>query len=136
VNPNPTRVVRVPDSQATELAQRVALFAVVMGLRAPEKVLAGFGELVREDAQRMLMVVTTWSSATRQARVSLEFGKRSDQVERMQELLTESSPMMRRALWAQMPGPLQLRFPHLASASKPSPAMESLAARMVCEVTR
>ncbi len=136
MDPNPTRVVRLPDSQATELAHRVALFAVVMGLRSPEKVLSGFGELIREDAQRMLMVVTTWSSATRQARVSLEFGTRSDQVERMQELLVEASPTMRRALWAQMPASLQLRFPHLASTSKPAPAMESLAARMVCEVTR
>jgi len=118
----------------TGITSRDSTYEVVTALL--QKRLDGFGELIREDAQRMLVTAKAWSSATRQARVALEFGARSDQLDRVGALLREASPALRRALWEELSPALQARFRPSSAVERPSPAMKSLAARLVHETTR
>jgi hypothetical protein len=122
----------------SELAERIALFAVVMNAKQPAAMLEGLAELTRDEALEMLNDAKAWPSSTRQARVSVEFGTRPDQHERLAALVAEASPALRRALYAHMSPQQQARFPHLAlkAGTHPPPGMVRLAARLVREATR
>jgi hypothetical protein len=132
----PTRLVRVPERDSSQLAERIALFSLVMNARQPPGLLDGLAELTRSEAQALLQEAKEWPSSKRQARVSLEFGARPDQHERLTAVVAEASPALRRALYAHMSPQQQQRFPHLASGAACPPGMGSLAARLVREATR
>lgn len=132
----PTRLLRPPGAEAADLARRVALFVLVMSARRPGALLEGFADLCRDDAEEVLREAKDWTSAERQARISVEFGARADQHELLADLVCEATPELRRALYAHMSPPQQARFPHLRSSQASTPAMESLAARLVREATR
>jgi hypothetical protein len=132
----PTRIVRSSTAESSGLAERIALFALVMNVRQPPALLDGLADLHRAEAQGLLREAQGWPSSLRQARVSFEFGARADQHERLCALVSQASPGLRRAIHAHMSPAQQARFPHLASADAPTPAMERLAARLVREASR
>jgi hypothetical protein len=135
VEQTPTRIVRQQGGD-TQLATRIALFAVVMNAKAPPSLLEGLSVLHRADAEKALKAAKEWPSSQRQARLALEFGARGDQLERLQALVGEASSELRRALYVHMTPQQQARFAHLASKGTCTPAMESLAARLVREAAR
>jgi hypothetical protein len=129
---------RPPERARAELAERVALFAVVMDAKQPPALLEGLAELTRDEAVKMLNDAKAWTSSTRQARVSVEFGTRPDQHDRLAEVVAEAAPALRRALYAHMSPQQRARFPHLAlkGPADPPAGMVRLAARLVREATR
>jgi hypothetical protein len=132
----PTRLLRPPGAEAAEFARRVTLFVLVMNARRPAELAQGFADLTRDDAEQVLREAKEWSSSQRQARISVEFGTRPDQHEALTELVGEASPALRHALHAHMTPTQQARFSHLAGDAASTPAMGSLAARLVREATR
>ena len=122
----------------SSFAERIALFAVVMNAKQGPELLEGLADVVRDEACEVLRDVQKCPSSTRQARMSLEFGARADQHERLALLVNEASVGLRSALLAHMTPAQKARFPHLAArkGTGPSPGMDSLAARLVREATR
>ena len=74
-----TRVMRLSELAPTELAERIALFAVVSRHPRASLVLAGLSASLAPVAQRLLDAAAGWSSSKRQARDALEFGHSGDQ---------------------------------------------------------
>jgi hypothetical protein len=133
---HPTRVVKV-DVEGEELARRIALFALVSKHPRAEAVLAGLGPERSAVALKLLKTATAWPSPKRQARVTLEFGNRADQHERLAAIFAEAPPALRQAMCAHMSPQQQARFPRLASKGlRPAPGRSAFAARLVREATR
>jgi hypothetical protein len=134
-----------PDAKTTvdrkcidpELAGRIALFAVVSKNDRAAAVLEGLSRAQCAAAQKVLAEAATWSSATRQARVTLEFGSRGDQHERLASIVSEAPPLLRLAMCAQMSPQQQARFPKLANIEfRRLPGRDAFAARLVREASR
>lgn len=134
---NETRLVRRTDDALVEFAERVALFGVVMKHVRIDAVLEGLTKGAAEAARHLVKDSASWPVAKRHARVSLDFGNRADQHDRLQALILESPPLMRLAIAAHMTPQQQARFPHLVGKDYRSlPAREAFAARLVREATR
>ena len=132
-----TRVVRPPDFEQTELAERIALFAIVNRHPRASKVLEGMVKPAAEAATKLLGIAMTWPSGKRQGRATLEFGNRPDQHERLARLMAEAAPALKLAMCAQMSPQQQARFPHLAHHEfRQVPGRNAFAARLVREATR
>lgn len=132
-----TRVVRPPDFEDTELAERIALFAIINRHPRASKVLEGLVKPAAEAAARLLGIAMAWPSSKRQGRATLEFGNRPDQHERLSRLIAEAAPALKLALCAQMSPHQQARFPHLANQEfRQVPGRNAFAARLVREATR
>lgn len=131
-----TRVMR-PHHPEVELAERIALFAVINRYGRAGAVLEGLAGSGAAAAKRLTEAATAWSSAKRQARATLEFGQRGDQHERLAALINEAPPLLRQAMHGQMTPHQQARFAHLARRdARPSPARTAFAARLVREACR
>ena len=131
-----TRVV-APPGDDTELAERIALFALVQRHPRASKVLEGLTGPAAVAATKFVASALTWPSSKRQGRATLEFGNRGDHHERLTQLVAEAPPPLRLALFAQMTPQQQARFPHLGGQElRQVPGRNALAARLVREATR
>lgn len=132
-----TRVVRQDDLAHVELAERIALFAVVTRHARAASVLEGLVKPSAQAARRLLDSASEWSSSKRQARATLEFGHRGDQHERLARVMADAHPLLRLAMCAQMTPQQQARFSHLVNKEfRQLPARNAFAARLVREASR
>jgi hypothetical protein len=140
----PTRLSRTPPKGRSASPKRTLTFAERMALylyslhrdRLPE-LLDGLADEPRKDAMAYVDELKATDSATRQARLTLEFGTLPDAFERVQRLILEASPTLRCALVRHLPPALRTRFPHLDRPSgAPTPAMDAFAARLAREAIR
>ena len=132
-----TRVVAPTGHEETELAERIALFAVVHRHPRASKVLEGLTKASAEAALKLVATAIAWPSSKRQGRATLEFGNRGDHTERLSGLMAEAPPPLRLALFAQLTPQQQARFPNLAgNESRHLPGRSAFAARLVREATR
>ncbi|MEW5739553.1 MAG: hypothetical protein AB1938_11540 [Myxococcota bacterium] len=131
----PTRL--PPASRTLAFAERVALYAYSLHRDRLPDLLEGLAAGPRKSAERYVEELKAADSATRQARLSLEFGTLPDALERVQQLIVEASPALRCALVRHLPPPLRARFSHLERPADATPAaMDAFAARLVREVLR
>ena len=132
-----TRVVAPPGTAEVELAERIALFAIVNRHPRASKVLEGLTQAAAGAATTLVQTAMSWPSGKRQGRAAVEFGYRPDQHERLAHLMAEASPALKVALCAQMSAAQQARFPHLANQRPRQLAgREAFAGRLVREATR
>jgi hypothetical protein len=132
-----TRVVRQCELDGEELAERIALFAVVTRSARAATVLDGLVAASAKAGKKLLEKMATWPSGKRQARVTLEFGLRGDQHQRLAALVAEAQPVLRLALCAQMTPHQQARFPNLLKHEfRQVPGRNTFAGRLVREATR
>lgn len=117
--------------------ERVALFVCAMHKERASELLEGFADTPRSKALEFAAQVKAWDSSTRQARLTREFGARIDAAERIKQLIVEASPELRVAIAQELPPAQRAAYPHLkVTDAQPSPAMRSLAARLVRAATR
>ena len=132
-----TRVVSPTAFDETELAERIALFALVHRHPRVSKVLEGLAAPAADAAKKFVAQAITWPSSKRQGRAALEFGNRADERERLAQVMAEAPGVMRLAMWAQMTPQQQARFPKLANQQfRHLPGRDALAARLIREATR
>ncbi len=132
-----TRVVNPGAFGETELAERIALFAVVNRHPRASKVLDGLVAPASAAARKLVAQALVWPSSKRQARATLEFGPRADQHDRLARLMGEAAPVLRLAMYAQMTPQQQVRFANLANQEfRQLPGRNAFAARLVREATR
>ena len=110
--------------------ERTTLFLVAVKKTEATELLEGFAPSQAERARRCAQQLTAMDSATRQARLSHEFGPSPQFSAQIHTLLTQASPGLRAALIAHLPQ--QLR-PAGAQPAPIPPALKSLAARLVRE---
>lgn len=139
----PTRIAKSPErarlgpNHVVEFPERVALYVHAMHRDSTAALLDAFAEAPRARALAYVEDLKAIDSAQRQARLTREFGTLPDAVDRVQQLLVEAAPPLRRAIVRHLPAALQPRFAHLAAAAEPCPpAMDALAARLAREVLR
>lgn len=118
---------------------RFALVALVFGKERAAELLEGLGEREAERAKEHLAHFAALTSAQRQARVTLEFGVRSDPAEQLRELMAEAPGALRREIFRRLPPYQRSLFPHCRveppDASVTS-AMGAFAERLIREATR
>lgn len=114
----------------TGFAERTTLFIVALKKGEATELLAGFAPSQAERARHCAQQLTEMNSATRQARLSHEFGPSPEFSARIHALLTKSPSALRAALIAHLP--LQLR-PAGAQVGPVPPILSALAARLVRE---
>lgn len=136
-----TRVIRKgPRSdgpRALGFPERLTLFVTAMHRAQADALLDGLGGDARVRAHAFAPSVRGWDSAQRQARLTHEFGVRSDAVQRVRELVVGAQGAVRDAILDALPARLKVEFPRgRAAAATPSPAVRALAARLVWEATR
>ena len=139
--PTPSRQQPALDDGPRELdfPRRLALFVCAMHRERTLELLEGLADAPRTDARHFARYVATLDSASRQARLTVEFGLRPNPAVRVQTLLDESPPLLRAALWTVMPTTSRerLRPPANAPATAAiSPALRALAVRLIREVSR
>lgn len=135
--PTPVRAVKAPPT-FLPLA-RFALVALVFGKERASELLEGLGESEAARAKEHLAHFMAMTSAQRQARVALEFGLRSDPAEQLRELMSEAPEALRREIFRKLPPYHRTLFPQRrleAPDASVSPAMSTLAERLVREATR
>lgn len=131
-----TRVMQAPIDDV-ELAERIALFAVVTRHPRAVSVLEGLVKPAAAAARKLVDGAAAWPSGKRQARASLEFGPRTDQYERLARTIGEAHPLLRLAMGAQLSPQQQARFPHLVKREHELLAgRDTFAARLIREATR
>lgn len=138
----PLRAVSKPVEQdgprVLSFPERVALFVSVLHKDRSSQLLEGLSEKPRQQASAFARQVTGWDSSTRQARLTHEFGVRTDALEQLHALVVRSPPGLRAALVEQLPEEWRRQFPHLVRAPTGplAPALRALAARLVRETVR
>ena len=131
-----TRVMQAPVDDF-DLAERIALFAVVTRHPRATAVLDGLVKPAADAAKKLIEGAAAWPSGKRQARATLEFGPRSDQHERLARIIGQAQPLLRLAMGAQLSPQHQARFPHLLNRDlEKLPGRDAFAARLVREATR
>jgi hypothetical protein len=125
-----------PVARELSFAERVALFVFALHREQTDALLGHLAEPQRRLATGLVGELTRCDSATRQARLTREFGARPDASLRLRELIVDASPAMRLALVEQLPEAQRALFPHLHSAAATPPAMRAVAARLVREALR
>ena len=133
-----THVARVRPSRATRagsLTRRIALFVCALHGEDAPRLLEGFADATRREAERFARRLAETDSATRQARLACEFGLRADAGDRIKQLVLEASPALRQVIAAQLPAQWRALFPHLPGVVG-SEALRQLATRLIREATR
>lgn len=118
---------------------RFALVALVFGKERAAELLEGLGEREAERAKEHLAHFAALTSAQRQARVTMEFGVRSDPSEQLRELMAEAPEALRREIFRRLPPYLRSLFPQRRLEPPDqlaTPAMGALAERLIREATR
>ncbi len=111
-------------------AERTTLLLVAVKKSEASELLEGFAPSQAERARSCAKQLTTMDSATRQARLSHEFGPSPQFSARIHTLLTQVPAALRAALIAHLPQ--QLR-PAGAQPVSVAPALKAVAARLVRE---
>jgi len=135
--PPTRRIVQRDEREAGALAERIVMFAVVTRRPRAANVVEGLSKPAAASAKKMLETIASWPSGMRQARVSLDFGLRGDQAERLASVMAEAHPALRLAMYAYMSPQQQARYPRLAAVEfRQIPGRNAWAARLVREATR
>ena len=117
--------------------ERVTLFLTSLDKATSEQWLFGFVEPKRYNAFQFKKHVAHWASATRQARLALEFGLQPDAAVRLQEVYSNASPRLRAAITEVMPIEYRSTLQPLDEVPpRPSPALRARAKRLVHEALR
>jgi hypothetical protein len=128
---------RLARNAPVEFPERLALYIHAMHREHASALLEALAEEPRARALAYIEELKAIDSAQRQARLTREFGTRSDALDRVAQLLVDAAPPLRRALVRHLPPALRARFPHLDVADAPCPpARDALAARLVRELIR
>jgi len=83
--------------------ERIALVSLVFGRERAEALLDGLRESEARRAKAALAGFTTLSSASRQARVAVEFGVRPDAEARLRAVMEEAPEALRREIFRRLP---------------------------------
>jgi hypothetical protein len=136
----PAKVARAPRTPPALLPlARFALVALVFGRERASELLEGLGVREAERAREHLAVFSAMSSAQRQARVTVEFGMRSDPADSLRALMAEAPEALRREIFRRLPPYHRSLFrgrrvePPDASTT---PALCAFAERLIREATR
>jgi hypothetical protein len=122
--------------RALSFVERVTLFVCAAHRDRAMELLDGFAGSPRKEARAFARTVADWSSAARQARLTIDFGTRADAPARVHALLREASPAMRAALVEALPEPLRPRGDPGTAVPEGSPMLAALAHRLVREAIR
>jgi hypothetical protein len=116
----------------------IVLACAVLAPARAEELLEGLAQADVEEAHRLLRSFQEQDSATRQVRLSVEFGIRLNADERLRLLMAEAPPPLQQAILQRLPSYQRTLFPGLeASTAEPLlPHLEALAERLVKEATR
>lgn len=117
-------------------AERVALYVCARNRARADELLEGLAPQPLAQATAFAQQVLSWDSATRQARLSREFGARPDALEQLHALVLEAPPALRLAIAQQLPASARSHFAHLRATQPIAPCLAALAARLVREATR
>ena len=120
--------------RALSFTERVTLFVCAMRKSQAGALLDCFADRPKARALAFAQQVRQWDSSTRQARLTREFGGRTNRFECLQALVVEAPPLLRGALGEQLPEDQRVLFPHLHPTTPVAPAMRALASRLVREV--
>lgn len=129
------RVRKRDPARETGFVEQTTLFVVGLKKDQASGLLEGFGEPQRHRARVFAQQLADLDSATRQARLALEFGPRDGVRDRVNGLLSASPPALRAAIAARLPPALRPKAPKVPDAPA-SPALVALASRLVREVLR
>jgi hypothetical protein len=133
---SPNQTVVGDDRRDANFGERVALLAVCLGGAGAVELLTGLADGPKASASVLPRIMRASDSATRQARLTHEFGDRRDALRRLEELILDSPPDLRFAIAMELPKTFQVQFPHLLAPSETCPARQSFAARLVREAIR
>ena len=143
--PRPDRTeryeLRTPEYEA-RMVERLALLTGALAKEHAPALLEMLASPHRGRAAEYLRQLAALDSASRQGRLSREFGERTDAPERLRQLLTALSPRQRAIAYLKLPVYLRTLMPPEAAtaASRPSeedpPALRAFAERLVKEAMR
>jgi len=132
---------RTPEQEARAV-ERLSLLASAMAKEQAPALLEMLAAAHRGRAAEYLRQVAGLDSASRQGRLSREFGERNDAPARLRKTLGEMSPRQRGIAYSRLPPYLRaLMTPEGATAANRSaeedpPALRSLVERLVKEAVR
>lgn len=119
--------------------ERYALVVLVFGRERAGELLEGLGAREAQRAKEHLARLAALSSAQRQAKVTVEFGMRSDPAEQVRQTMSEAPEVLRKEIFRRLPPYLRSLFP-ARSVEPPdpsvTPALCALAERLIREATR
>jgi hypothetical protein len=117
--------------------ERLALFVCCFKRGDSLHLFDGLSESLRHEARAFARTCAQWDSPTRQGRLTQELGLSPDARARVDALILESAPALRRAIAECLPPSFRDEYPHLLRPEVPkSPALLALARRLVREAIR
>lgn len=126
--------------QRVQALRRLALFACAINPTEIEVLADGLTGPGKRTVVDFAREVLRWDSATRQARISQEFGPQPSAAARLKALVADCSPRLRWEIYRLLPPYHRSLFPELEAAPKPAepapPLMTAFAERLVKEAIR